>query len=302
MLVDGKSLKALEVNIKISFQNAFKGAKPIYPRLATEVPSSTRQNVYGWISGFPSMREFLGERVIKNLRAYKYSIENRKFESTITIKRDDIEDDQFGLYASLFSDMGETAAIHPDELLFDLLRDGNKKTGFDGQYFFDAEHPVNDKGGFHSNYIKPKNDDELLKAGNPWYLLNTDRAIKPFIWQVRSPYEIKSISSENEYSVFMREEYLYGIRARANMGYGFWQQAVRADVELNAVSFDMAYSLMVSQKDENNRPLRIKPNILLVGESNRINAFRAVQADKLSNGEPNPNYNLVEVIVSPFLD
>ncbi|EAU9427386.1 hypothetical protein ITM29_001955 [Salmonella enterica] len=302
MLVDGKNLKVLEVNIKSTFQNAFKAAKPVYSRLATEVPSSTRENVYGWISGFPSMREFIGERLIKNLQAYKYSIENRKFESTITIKRDDLEDDQFSLYTSLFADMGEAAAIHPDELLFDLLRNGHKKTGFDGQYFFDSEHPVNDKGGFHSNYIKPKKDDEFFTQGNPWYLLNTDRAIKPFIWQVRSPYEIKSITSENEYSVFMREEYLYGIRARANMGYGFWQQAVRADIGLNAVSFEMAYSLMVSQKDENNRPLRIKPNILLVGESNRVNAFRAVQADKLKNGEPNPNYNLVEVIVSPFLD
>ncbi|ECF2921342.1 hypothetical protein E2G76_13435 [Salmonella enterica subsp. enterica serovar Manhattan] len=301
MLVNGQSLKGLEANIKASFQKAFKGAKPLYPRLATEVPSSTRQNVYGWISGFPSLREFLGERVIKNLRAYKYSIENRKFESTVAIKRDDIEDDQFGLYASLFSDMGEAAAVHPDELLFDLLRTGNERQGFDGQYFFDPEHPVNDKGGFHSNYLRVQ-DDELFKPANSWYLLNTDRAIKPFIWQVRSPYEIKTVSDDDERSVFMREEYLYGIRARANMGYGFWQQAVRADVELTSHSFEKAYALMVSQKDDNNRPLRIKPNILLVGESNRVNAFRAVQADKFSNGEPNPNYNLVEVVVSPFLD
>ncbi|EAQ6819961.1 head protein, partial [Salmonella enterica] len=38
MLVDGKNLKVLEVNIKSTFQNAFKAAKPVYSRLATEVP------------------------------------------------------------------------------------------------------------------------------------------------------------------------------------------------------------------------------------------------------------------------
>ena len=62
------------------------------------VPSSTKENVYPWLGTLPSMQKWAGDRIIRNLKAHKYSIENEKFEMTIAVKRDDIEDDQVGIY------------------------------------------------------------------------------------------------------------------------------------------------------------------------------------------------------------
>jgi len=46
----------------------------------------------------------------------------------------------------------------------------------------------------------------------------------------------------------------------------------------------------------------VKPTILLTGVKNREAAFNIAKAQTLDNMKPNPNYGLVEVIVTPFLD
>lgn len=54
------------------------------------VPSSAREETYGWLGQFPQMREWLaGSRVLKDLQAHSFTITNRKFESTANIKRED---------------------------------------------------------------------------------------------------------------------------------------------------------------------------------------------------------------------
>jgi phage major head subunit gpT-like protein len=57
-----------------------------------------------------------------------------------------------------------------------------------------------------------------------WYLLCTRRVVKPIIFQERVPVEFASLEEESE-SGFMRDEYVYGVRARYNVGYGPWQYA-----------------------------------------------------------------------------
>jgi phage major head subunit gpT-like protein len=70
--------------------------------------------------------------------------------------------------------------------------------------------------------------------------------------------------------------------------------------DLTTENFNDLYDRMCSQNDAG-RPLRIKPTILLVGNENREAAFNIAKA-QLDNMKPNPNYGLVEVIVTPFLD
>ena len=63
-----------------------------------------------------------------------------------------------------------------------------------------------------------------LTDANNWYLLCTKRPIKPLILQERTQVEFSSLEGESE-SGFMRDQYLYGIRARYNAGFGLWQYA-----------------------------------------------------------------------------
>lgn len=302
MLICEQNLTSLFLGYSTAFNAAHAAAKPLWPQLATTVPSSTKEEQYSWLGQFPRLREWVGDRVIKNLKAYGYSIKNRKFESTISVPRDDIEDDSYGLFKPLFEEMGNATASHPDELLFELILSGFVTKCYDGRPFFDTSHEMVDNNGVVkviSNVqlpAKPEDEKPL------WFLLDTSRPLKPFIFQQRRPYEFVALDKPSDENVFMRQEFIYGVDGRMNVGFGFWQQAFGSKVELNAANFGAAYNAMTALKTEEGRSLGIKPNLLVVGSSNREAAFFIAQADKLANGQPNPNYGLLDVIVTSHLD
>ncbi len=61
-----------------------------------------------------------------------------------------------------------------------------------------------------------------------WYLLKTDAVVRPFIFQDREPIEFTALTDNSEES-FKREKYLYGVRARYRIAYGYWQYAVSTE-------------------------------------------------------------------------
>lgn len=70
-----------------------------------------------------------------------------------------------------------------------------------------------------------------LSNTSVWYLLKTDGVIRPFIFQDREPIEFNALAEGSE-QAFKREKFLYGVRARYRMTYGYWQFAVRTTFEL----------------------------------------------------------------------
>lgn len=127
------------------FQNGLGMAPSQYQQIAMSVPSTSKSNTYGWLGQFPQFREWIGSRVIQQMQAYGYQIVNKTFEGTVAINRDDFEDDNLGVYSPLFQEMGRAPAVQQDELVFAALRDGLKAACYDGQNFFDEEHPVYSK-------------------------------------------------------------------------------------------------------------------------------------------------------------
>ena len=61
-----------------------------------------------------------------------------------------------------------------------------------------------------------------------WYLIKTDGVIRPFIFQDREPVEFTALTEDSDEG-FRREKFLYGVRARYRMTYGYWQFAVRVN-------------------------------------------------------------------------
>lgn len=59
-----------------------------------------------------------------------------------------------------------------------------------------------------------------------WYLLKTDGVVRPFIFQDREPLEFGALTEDSDEG-FRREKFLYGVRARYRLAYGYWQYAVR---------------------------------------------------------------------------
>jgi phage major head subunit gpT-like protein len=60
-----------------------------------------------------------------------------------------------------------------------------------------------------------------------WYLTCTNRAVKPFIFQNRVAPEFAWLNKPDDENVFLRDEFLYGVRARGAAGYGPYWLAIK---------------------------------------------------------------------------
>jgi len=142
MLVNKANLTAVFINLKTTFNKAFDAAPSLWEKTTMKVPSGSSQNNYAWLSRFPKMRKWLGDKVVKTLEAFGYSIINDDFEATVEVDRNDIDDDNIGIYGLQAQEAGYSAKQLPDELDADLKNNAFANECYDGQYFYDTDHDV----------------------------------------------------------------------------------------------------------------------------------------------------------------
>lgn len=293
-------IQALQTGFKAQFQAGFNAmeADSAWKRIATHVASTSRDETYGWLGQMPSMREWIGDRVIKDIASHGYNVANKDWESTVGVDRNDIEDDRLGIYTPLFQALGQEAAKQPDKLVFKLLKDGFTELCYDGQFFFDTDHPSFDATGAAVNV---SNMDSSGGAAPYWYLLDTRKVLKPLIFQERKkPQFIAKVDPTKSDDVFMKKRFVYGADSRSNVGYGFWQMAYASNAALDGTSLDTAIEAMQSLRNDNGDPLGINPDLLVCGPKHRAAANRAIKTMLEAGGASNPNYNVVDVLDTPW--
>lgn len=128
------------------FDAGAESSTPFYPEIATTVRSNGSDEQYGGLGSVPGMREWLGDRQFHTLRGAEFTIQNRHFESSVQIEKTDIEDARLLKYSPVLEELGAEAMHHPDELMFELLINGESQTCWDGQFFFDTDHAWGDSG------------------------------------------------------------------------------------------------------------------------------------------------------------
>jgi len=278
-------------SFNVLFNKAFAEAKPLYKQMVTEVQSKTKEEVYLWLSEMPEMREWIGDRHIKDVEAFEYRIKNKDWESTIALKINDIKDNLISGYAPRVADMGRRAKLHPDKLLFELIPLGFSYNGYDGVSFFNAAHPVGDTTV--SNH--------QTGASDAWYLMDLSRHMKPFIFQNRQPVQQIQLDKPTDERVFQRKEALYGVDARYNVGFGIWQFCFASKATLNATNYAALKTSMESQKDAAGVPLDISPTHLVFPASLEASARTLIEAQLISGGDSNIWYKTIELIKAPRL-
>lgn len=296
MLVNRANVTGLYTGFKTTFNGAFTGVTPVWNRVAMDVPSTASKETYAWLGQLPGFREWIGDRVIQNLKQHDYTIKNRKFESTIGVSRDEIEDDEYGVYSPLVSEMGRLSAVHPDELVFGLLQTGFTGLCYDGQYFFDTDHPVTLADGTAGTWSNHGGG-----AGTPWYLLDTARAVKPLIRQKRRDYNFRSMTDLNDEKVFMRDEFVFGVDGRSNAGFGLPHLAYGSKQALDIANYAAARTAMMGLKGDNGRPLGIMPNLLVVPPSLEKAGLEVLKAQRNAAGADNVYAGTAELLVVPWL-
>lgn len=296
MLINAATLNALRTGFQTSFQDGLGSAPSQHAQFCTMVNSTQRSERYGWLSKLPGVREWIGDRLVHSLAEQDYEIKNKSFELTISVDRDDVEDDNLGIYAPLFQEMGESTGAHSDQLVFGALAAGFTTNCFDGQFFFDTDHPALDANGATTSVSNFGGG-----AGTPWYLLCTRRAIKPMILQKRKPWSFVAKDDPTDSNVFDRKEFVYGAEARLNVGYGFWQLAYASRQALTADNYAAARAAVMSLKGDFARPLGLIPNLLVVPPSLEGAGKAILTSAVAAAGETNKWAGTSELMVSPWL-
>ncbi|MGX2968797.1 Mu-like prophage major head subunit gpT family protein [Ursidibacter arcticus] len=293
-------LNALDTVFKKEFKAGLNLLKPQWPLLAMRVSSSTKTNTYGWLGFFPKMSEWVGERQIKKMQAQAMAIENKLFESTVGVPRTDIEDDQVGLFAPMVQQAGQSAAELPDDLVFGLLAKGKSTLCYDGQNFFDTDHPWYAEVDGTGVAKQQSNLTTGSDGGKPaFYILDDTNAIKPLIWQERTAPEIETkFDPSKSDKAFMEDVYLWGVRARGNAGFGFWQLIHRIeDSELTPEVVEDVLTKMRKLKGDGGKLLNIRPSVILVPPALEFKARQLFESDLINNAS-NPLKGMLKVAVS----
>lgn len=296
MIVNGSTLKTLGVAFKANFTSGLGMHASQWPQIATEVPSTTALNEYGWLGQFPSMRKWLGDRVVNRASLHKYALGNADYELTVSVLRKHIEDDNIGIYKPMMEEMGRATAAHPDEDIFSLLAKGWDTECYDGQPFFDTDHPRLDAAG---ETVTVSNSGG--GSGTPWFLMDVSRALKPLIYQTRKSPEFVAKDRPEDDNVFMRQEFVYGVDCRDAVGFGFWQMAYGSKQTLNAANYAAARAAINGQLGDYDRPLGLRATLLVVPSSLEGAALEILNAERNAAGATNVWRGTAQLLVSPWI-
>jgi phage major head subunit gpT-like protein len=168
-------------------------------------------------------------------------------------------------------------------MVFGLLGLGFAEKCFDGQYFFDTDHPLRDKTGATVSVSNMQ-----AGAGPAWYLLDTSRMIRPIVRQVREKYEFQSMDRPTDAPVFLNDEYLYEVRARVNAGFGLWQLAFASKAALTPENYAAARAAMMDYRSDGGRVLGVMPNTLVVPPALESDALHVLNTETGDGGGSNP--------------
>jgi phage major head subunit gpT-like protein len=297
MQVTQQNLNIVFQGFQTAFQQGLGQAESQWNIVATRVPSTTGEEKYGWLGKMPGVRKWLGDRHVHQLEAHDYAIKNEDWEQTIGVSRNSIEDDKFGLFAPLFTEMGRAAAAFPDELVYGLLAAAFDTPCYDGQYFFDTDHPVLDSAGEETSVANTDGG-----SGKPWFLIDDSRALKPLLYQVRKDFDLVRKDKPDDDNVFNTNEFQYGTHGRSNAGFGFWQFAWGSKQSLDKANYATARQSLMGMKGDYGRPLGLRPRRLVVPPSLEGKALEILNAERDAAGATNVYMGTAQLTVVPWLE
>ena len=117
-----------------------------WTKLAMHFPSTQESETYRWLGMVPQIREWVGGRQARPMRASGVTIVNKVWESTIRVDADEQRRDKTGQIMVRVNEMARRVATHPNKLLTTLMLSGESTECYDGQYFFDTDHSEGDSG------------------------------------------------------------------------------------------------------------------------------------------------------------
>ena len=76
MLINDANLSLMYQGFQTVYNEAYLKPTTYKDKVAMTVGSGSSQEVYGWVGLFPSMRQWVGSRVVNSLKASAFTITN----------------------------------------------------------------------------------------------------------------------------------------------------------------------------------------------------------------------------------
>jgi len=122
-------------------------------------------------------------------------------------------------------DQGRPAGVMPNLLVVPPELTWEAQTLLNSSFFPDPVTTANQQLGANPlrGLLSLVTTPYLTNPGN-WFLLDTRRIVRAIVLQMRRDFEFGALEGSTE-TGFLRDQYLYGVRARYNVGYGDWRAA-----------------------------------------------------------------------------
>lgn len=147
LLINRENVSEIFRNIRTTFQQVFEATPTRWQSIATQIDTNQLVEKIDWLDAFPNWRKWVGDKVVNALAAHSYALELEEWETTIAVKRRDIEADRLGIYRMKATSAGELAAYFPDERVAEALNGAFTNPCWDGKPYFATDHPTKKKDG-----------------------------------------------------------------------------------------------------------------------------------------------------------
>lgn len=296
-ILNAETLRAASRNFRAIFFNELRLAADNWWRdLFTVVPSDNEVEVFNWMRGNPSMREWLGDRRIKHVSQASFQIVAKEWEATISVLRKQILLDKLNMVRDYIRQLGQSFPEHYEDMAVDLIVGMFTGLAYDNQFYADADHDRGDGASF-SNYATfkfstnswldvrkrpsalretkvnaddrprflrirytdlyggpdveaafdttfnisalpgggtnlmyntvPANRRHIVPAlaglGEGWAAFDLSKVLKPFALMIVKGVDFVALDRPDDWNVFNKKEFLYGIDSIDNAGYGLWE-------------------------------------------------------------------------------
>ncbi len=135
------NLEAVFTGLKATFNEAVQGTEnERINRLMEVVPSTSGAEQYPTATLLGDLEEVLDEVTITNIGTFVQSVPNRTFARIVQVKRNDIADDNIGVYRPGVRQLGRRAALYPLRLAAEVLPAGFTDQWIDGTTIFSDSH------------------------------------------------------------------------------------------------------------------------------------------------------------------
>lgn len=149
------SARINEPGVQAALSTKLKSLPPgLLVQLAIMIPSivaAGQSEQHAWLGSSPSMREWVGKRLVQQPLAFDYAIKNKKYEVSGNMPLDLLNNDKTGEAQLWLDDLLSALPLWYEETIAGLINGAEAATCFDGQFYFDTDHQYGKQSAAWSN-------------------------------------------------------------------------------------------------------------------------------------------------------